>query len=244
VPSARTSNTVQYTTPTFAGINGTLSYSTCAAGTSGTNTNFCQEAVQHNTTVKADGYVWGATLRGTWGPFYGQVDYIAGRGNKSLNPLPAGQADLEANAWKVGGSWGYMTGARVGVIWARAERNNAVGLLGNDEVSINGWTINWEHTFGNFQVMAQYGWTSDLKNCNGDPGTVSCADSDSKGYMIGGRYLLSKRTWVYASYNRVSNGENTFSDYTGGAITSVGSPTVVPYGANPQIWAVGLFHQF
>jgi predicted porin len=243
VPSARTSNTVAYTTPTFAGINATLSYSTCAAGTSGSNQNFCQEAVQHNNTVDTDGRVWGATVRGTWGPFYGQIDYIDGKANRSLAALAPGAADLEANAWKVGASWGYMPGARVGVIWARAERNNAVGLQGDDEVHIDGWTINWEHTFGNFQVMAQYGWTSDLKRCDSTTATVSCDDSDSTGYMIGGRYLLSKRTWLYASYNRVSNGRNTFSDYTGGAITSVNSATV-PYGANPQIWALGLFHQF
>jgi predicted porin len=96
--------------------------------------------------------------------------------------------------------------------------------------------------------MAQFGWLNDLKSCNGDPGTVSCGDSSATGYMIGGRYFLSKRTWLYASYNLVNNDGNQFADYTGGAITSTNLPAGggvnYPYGADPQVWAVGIFHQF
>jgi predicted porin len=231
---ARISNTVQYTTPTFAGINGTLSYSPGA-----------QEAVQGTgTNVDPNGRIWGATVRGEWGPFYAQVDYADVQGNSSTVGLPR----LDGSAWKVGGSWGYMPGARVGIIWVRSEANNAVGLTTGDKVNQDGWTLNWEHTFGNFQVMAQFGFTNDIKSCNGDPGTVSCSDSSSTGYMIGGRYFLSKRTWLFASYNRVNNDSNQFADYTGGAQTStnlpVGGGAAYPYGADPQIMAVGIFHQF
>jgi predicted porin len=231
---ARVSNVVQYTTPTFAGLNATLSYSP----------NF-QEPVQANGLgTDTDGKIWGATVRGTWGPFYAQVDYADVTGNSQ----PLGNPRLEGSAWKVGGSWGYMPGARIGVIWVRSEANNAVGLLPGDKVNQDGWTVNWEHTFGNFQVMAQFGWLNDLKSCNGDPGTVSCGDSSATGYMIGGRYFLSKRTWLYASYNLVNNDGNQFADYTGGAITSTNLPAGggvnYPYGADPQIWAVGIFHQF
>ncbi len=230
---ARLSNVVQYTTPTFAGINGTLSYAPQA------------EAVQQTAAnVDTDGKIWGATVRGTWGPFYAQSDYADVQGNSSLVGAPR----LDGSAWKVGGSWGYMPGARVGIIWVRSEANNAVGLTTGDKVDQDGWTLNWEHTFGNFQVMAQYGFTNDLKSCNGDVGTVSCSDSGSQGYMIGGRYFLSKRTWLYASWNKVSNDRNQFSDYTGGAITSTNLPAGgganYPYGADPEIWALGIFHQF
>lgn len=230
---ARLSNVVQYTTPTFAGINGTLSYSPQA------------EAVQQTAAnIDTDGKIWGATLRGTWGPFYAQIDYADVQGNSSLVGAPR----LDGSAWKVGGSWGYMPGARVGIIWVRSEANNAVGLTTGDKVDQDGWTLNWEHTFGNFQVMAQYGFTNDIKSCNGDVTAVSCSDSGSQGYMIGGRYFLSKRTWLYASWNKVSNDRNQFSDYTGGAITSTNNPAGgganYPYGADPEIWALGIFHQF
>lgn len=237
---ARVSNMVQYTSPTFAGINGTLSYSPNA-----------QEAVQgEGAGFKADGYLWGATLRGTWGPFYAQVDYADVNGNSSTTGAPRG----DGSAWKVGASWGYMPGARIGVIWVRTENNMALntaqaavnGFAPGNKVNQDAWTINWEHTFGNFQVMAQYGWVNDVKNCN-NPG-ISCSDSGAKGYMVGGRYLLSKRTWLYASWNMVDNDTNNYADYTGGAITSTVVGTTngnyVPWGADPQIWAFGIFHQF
>jgi predicted porin len=229
---ARVSNTVQYTTPTFAGINGTFSWSANP-----------QEAVQNvGANVDTNGNVWAITGRGEWGPFYAQVDYANFDGNASFI---AGTPRIEGNAWKVGASWGYMPGARIGAIWVRTENNGAAGLTVGDEVNQQGWTINWEHTFGNFQVMAQYGQLGSIKDCDTDAavGNISCGSTKGDGYMVGGRYLMSKRTWLYASWNKVSNESNNFADYTGGGITSTsGAPT--PYGADPEIWAVGIFHQF
>jgi predicted porin len=250
---ARVSNMVQYTSPTFAGINGTLSYSPNAQeavqgeGTGNTN---CPPGAPATVSCKADGYLWGATLRGTWGPFYAQIDYADVNGNTPIGPAgtpPRG----DGQAWKVGGSWGYMPGARIGVIWVYTENNNAFsytaatanGFVPGDKVNQAGWTINWEHTFGNFQAMAQYGWTNDIKDC--DNAIISCSNSKSRGYMVGGRYLLSKRTWVFASWNLVDNKDNNYADYQGGSITStVTSAGNVPWGADPQIWAAGIFHQF
>ena len=227
VAVARQSNTVQYTTPTFGGFNATLSYSPNA-----------QEPVQNvGAGVDTDGNVIGVTLRGTFGAFYGQFDWAQ---NNFNSPLPAG-TQAEASFYKLGGSWGYMPGARVGAIWVRTERNNLLTAapLGTD-VSQDGWTINWEHTFGNVQAMAQYGQTGELKKC-----TVAgaCTNTKSTGFMVGGRYFMSKRTWLYASYNEVDNKANQFSDYTGGNITSTaGAPT--PLGADPRIIAFGIFHAF
>jgi hypothetical protein len=46
----------------------------------------------------------------------------------------------------------------------------------------------------------------------------------------------------------VDNDSNQFADYAGGAITSTNLPAgggaTYPYGAEPMIWAVGIFHQF
>jgi predicted porin len=93
--------------------------------------------------------------------------------------------------------------------------------------------------------MAQYGQLGNLKSCDSDatPGNVSCGDSGARAYMIGGRYFMSKRTWVYASYNGTSNKSNQFADYTNAGYTSVnGAP--FPYGADPDVWALGIQHNF
>ncbi|MGH8682391.1 MAG: porin [Burkholderiales bacterium] len=237
VAVARVSNVVQYTTPSFSGISGTLSYSPNP-----------REAVQNvGAGVDPDGAIWGATVRGVWGPFYVQGDYAENQGNTVVTT----GLQQKAKLYKVGGSWGYMPGSRIGLIWVRTDTNNQAGLVpglaANDDVYQDGWTINWEHTFGNVQVMAQYGWTGDMKDCNAATATVSCTDSDSNGFMVGARYFLSKRTWVYASYNQISNKTNQFADYTGSSITSTTGLTAAgpnPFGADPKIWALGIFHAF
>jgi predicted porin len=232
---ARVSNTVQYTSPTFAGMNLTASWSPGS-----------KEAVQNiGAGTQVDGAIWGLTGRGTYGPFYVQIDY-ANVDVPQVNTAAGVGQQGQGSSYKIGGSWGYMPGARIGAIWVKQELNNAngtvPGLAALDDVDQDGWTINWEHTFGNFQIMAQYGWTSDMKKC-APTATIACADSASTGFMIGGRYFLSKRTWLYASYNQISNDVNQFADYTGGSITSVnGAP--LPLGADPKIFALGMFHAF
>jgi predicted porin len=229
VPGTRTSNVVLYTTPTFVGLNASLYYSPNA-----------QEAVQTSATSDTDGYIWGATLRGSWGPFYSQFDYVSNQGN-----TPASGVRSDQSAYKLGASWGYLPGARIGLIGTYTYDNQPLGLTPGDKVDQWGWTVNWEHTFGNFQVMAQYGQISNLKSCDSDsaPGNLSCGDSAARGYMAGVRYLMSKRTWVYASYNLTSNKSNQFADYTNAGYTSVNG-TPVPYGADPEIWALGILHNF
>jgi predicted porin len=227
---ARVSNTVQYTTPTFGGMNATLSYAPGA------------ESVQGNSTSDTNGKVWGATLRGTFGAFYAQFDYADVTGNTA----PPGGVTAKGKAYKLGGSWGYMPGARVGIIWVKTDVDNntgaVTGVTAGDDVNQDGFTINWEHTFGNIQPMAQYGWTGDMKGCNV---AAECDNTKSTAFMLGARYFLSKRTWVYASYNQVSNKDNQFADYTGGGITSVTTGTLGAHlGADPKIWALGLFHSF
>jgi len=233
---ARVSNVVQYTTPTFAGMNLTASYSPNA-----------QEPVQNSSVSDADGWLWGLTWRGTWGPFYAQADYVDVNGN---TPFGVGAIQPSGQAFKVGGSWGYMPGARIGLIWVRTDIDKSSGTTGGsiatgDSPRQDGFTINWEHTFGNIQVMAQYGWTDDIKNCNAaTQALASCASSASDGFMIGGRYFLSKRTWLYASYNQVNNDANQFADYTGGGITANNQLVNTRLGADPKIWALGIFHAF
>jgi len=255
---ARVSNMLQYTTPTFAGINGTLSYSPNAQEAvqgEGTGTTNCQAGAPAGVSCKSDGYLWGATARGEWGPFYAQVDYADVNGNTPIGPAgtpPRG----DGSAWKVGGSWGYMPGARIGLIWVKSTNNNAFsvtaatqnGFIPGNSVNQQGWTLNWEHTFGNFQVMAQYGQLGNIKGCTSQPATgawIDCGDTKAIGYMVGGRYFLSKRTWLFASWNLVDNKSNQFADYNGGAITSTNATAGnTPFGADPQIWALGIFHNF
>jgi predicted porin len=235
-PVARQSNVVAYTTPTFSGFNATLSYSPNAG-----------EAVQHNLTTgtNTDGAVWGATVRGAIASFHGQFDYVQNEGN-GPNSGAASQVTPKFTGYKAGLGWKYMPGANLSFIWVRSENNAAFGETIGTKVNQNGYTINWEHTFGNIQAMAQYGWLDNMKGCTGAVGTIGCSDTKATAYMVGARYLLSKRTWLYATYNLVDNKNNNFSDYTGASMTSVAGngAVLLPMGADPEVWALGVFHAF
>lgn len=228
-PASRQSNVVMYTTPTFSGFNGSLYYSPNA-----------QEAVQHQTSQETDGAIWGVTLRGNFGQFLGQLDYVSNKGNSPIG----GGSRSDTEGVKAGLAWRYLPGASVGLTYVWAESNRVLGLTAGDDARQDAWTLNWEHTFGNVQVMAQYGMLGSLKDCDGATLTVDCGGSKADAYMVGARYLLSKRTWVYASWNMVDNEENQFADYRSAGYTSVGASTLTPYGADPQIWALGVFHAF
>ena len=65
--------------------------------------------------------------------------------------------------------------------------------------------------------------------------------------MVGGRYLVSKLTALYATYNVVTNKANQTLDYVGGGISSapnVGLLTGIAPGADPKILALGIIHNF
>jgi predicted porin len=247
IVAARISNAIQYTTPTWAGNNFTITWSPQIGTGAG------QEVVQNqSTSISPDFAAWAATWRGTFGPIYAQLDYVNLKGNKygptltalQGNPTPGLEWQQKAQAYKAGISWGYLPGARVGVVWVRQQQNAAVGLLAGQTVHKDGYTVNWSQTFGNIQAMAQYGWTGDIQSCAAVD-AVTCGDTSANGWMVGGRYLMSKRTWIYLTYNQVNNKANDFIDYTGGGITSSGGPGgATPYGADPRIFALGFFHHF
>ena len=231
IVTARVSNTIQYTTPTWAGNNFTLSWSPSAQeavqgqstgcsvtgiGTTGSTAISCGTSAQD-----ANGQIWAATWRGTFGPVYAQLDYASVHGNAPK--APSSGTRVKAQLYKAGLGWGYLPGARVALIWVRTKNNNATGLAGTS-VYKDGYTLNWYQTFGNIQAMAQYGWTGDIKGC---PTGSNCNDTKSNAWMIGGRYLLSKRTWLYLTYNQVNNKGNEFVDYTGAAQTSTNSGATI-----------------
>lgn len=118
---------------------------------------------------------------------------------------------------------------------------------GCDDLKQESWLLSWEQQFGNFQLLAQYGWAGNVK---GSTTAAGLPDSDVQSYLIGGRYFLSKRTWIYATYNQLNNGRNNYTDYWAGWVSSANQLGLAPglpstsSGADPRIIAVGVFHNF
>jgi GBP family porin len=231
-PTTRTSNVMAYNSPTINGFNATVSYAPNS------------EAAAANTNT-------GAKIYGVTGRYSGivnaQVDYAV---NEAATPA-AGSAQ-KLSGLKVGVGYPYAPGAQIAVIFISEKNDNLAaaqaalqGFATNDSVKANAVIVNWEHTFGNIQALAEAGKVAKAKGCSV---SANCDNSESTGYMVAGRYLFSKRTAAYVSYNRITNKDNATWDLSGGgqssASASGGFLPATSAGADPRIIALGVVHNF
>jgi predicted porin len=241
--TARTSNTIQYNSPTVNGFNGSLNYTpNSEAAGAGAST---------------DASIRGVTLRYS-GIVNVQYDYARNQG-------PSGGANrLNIKGNKIGVGWPYAPGAQISAIWMQVKNDDVAGqaLFSalHDNIKQNAFTLNWEHLFGNVQALAMASRLQKATGCTESVGAVAgvsgttCSDTDATGYMLAAKYLLSKRTGIYVSYNRTNNKANQIADYTSSNITSVPAPAAVVNGPaagsglapgqDPRIWAIGVLHNF
>ena len=219
-PVTRQSDVISYNSPTFGGFNVSLSYSPSD-----------QEAASaYNDAPGTDrGNIMGITGRYTSGALRAQADF-ARRSNVS------NVEGADNTGMKFGLGWAYATGSQISFILGR---NQAESSVAGTDLRQRFHLVNWEHMMGQWQLMAQYGWTNDISGT----GPVTGDNTSSKAYTLAAKYFLSKRTGVYASFNQIRNDDNQIMDYVGGAYTSV-APGALPPGADPRVIAVGVQHNF
>ena len=223
-PTARTSNVLSYTTPIVNGVDATVAISPQSEGTQASATN------------NTDGKITALTARYT-GRVNAQLDWAK---NKKQTPL-AGAGDL--TGLKLGVGYPYAPGAQIAFVYVNQKQDNALAVAGainaGDTVKAKGWGINWEQTFGNILALAQYARTNDLNGCG-----IGCPDTNAKMYMVGAKYLFSKRTGAYATYNQITNASNSFVDFNNGGGYTPSALAIGSAGADPKVYAVGIMHNF
>ena len=226
-PTARTSNVVAYNSPTVNGLNATVSYAP----------NSEAAGVNADTNAK----IYGVTGRYS-GIVNAQVDYAVNQA--------AGAGAQKLSGLKVGVGYPYAPGAQIAVVFISEKNDNLAAAVAGfvaagDSVKANAVIVNWEHTFGNIQALAEVGKVAKAKGCSVAGG---CDNTDATGYMVAGRYLLSKRTATYVSYNKITNKANATWDTSGGgqssASASGGFLPNLSAGADPRIIALGVIHNF
>jgi predicted porin len=230
-PATRTANVVSYNTPTWGGFNASVYF----APNSSTDQNTGSEGTAYTGTGQKKASLYDITARYTGGPFRAQFDWAA---HKYLSTDPAPQR--EDSGMKLGVGWAYAPGSQISAVFEKLTNKDAASLfgVGVEERKVDMWLINWEHMLGQWQLLAQYLQTGDVKGLNADPGQTK-----AKAYTIGAKYFLSKRTGVYASYNKIDNQANAWADYTGGAYSSA-NLGIANRGADPTVMAVGMMHNF
>jgi predicted porin len=243
VPVTRQSNVMSYNSPTMGGFNASLSYSPGAT-----------EGATFTGSAQSKDTVWGITGRYTGGALRAQFDW-AKRSNVGF------VGDQNYTGWKLGLGWAYAPGSQISVIHERLENKNlqttggvtvpgistilaipglaTAGQTAKQKVNL----INWEHMLGQWQLLAQYAWTSKLEGVN------ITDDTQTKGFTLAAKYFLSKRTGAYVSYTAIENKANAVGDLTGGGYSSTGASgaqglPASARGADPKIWAIGVMHNF
>jgi predicted porin len=270
-PTTRTNNAFVYTSPTFSGFNGTVYYSpnseattaqSSVPGSANIDTNgkiygftlrytgVVNAQVDWGTIVKASGSVNNGTAGVTPAPANTQIN--TGANQPPNTPVANGPGNL--TGLKVGVGWPYAPGGQISLVYVQLKQESANGTAGftatGDTVQQKGWGLNWEHVFGNIQALAQYSQVGKATGCTenfnsntqilGVQGTT-CDGTKAKAYMIGARYLMSKRTAVYVTYNQIKNDANANQDYQPAGYSAVGT---LAAGADPRVWAIGMMHNF
>ena len=225
-PAGRTSNVVAYNSPTVNGLNATLSYAPNS------------ETAAPNANTGAN--IWGITMRYS-GVVNLQWDY-------AVNQAASGGANqLKVTGNKLGIGWPYAKGAQISLIWTKNKNDDVAGTAGfsalHDNIAQTAWTLNWEHMFGNIQALAMVGKLNAASGCTAlNGGANGCDGTTATGYMLGARYVLSKRSAVFLTYNKVTNGANQVADYVNDGYTA--ASTTIAAGSDPRVIAVGMMHNF
>jgi predicted porin len=244
---ARQSNVMSYTTPQLGPVNFSLYWSPDTGAAPFVNNESATGGQNTNAKLMA------ATGRFAMGPITAQIDYVQKETRSDFSTVNG--AVPKNTGLKGGLAFSYAPGAQVGLVVTRAQTDNAV-LPGTTVPNVNAdlkqlsWVLNWEHIFGNVQLLAQYGQQGKVSGCgtgvtvvNGTSTSSWCDNSKAKAWMVGAAYLMSKRTRLYATYNETRNEANAFSDYLGGAYTSA-SNQFNARGFDPRIIGVGIQHNF
>ena len=267
---SRVSNLFQYITPVFAGgTYASFSYSpTSEASPAGGNTDgkLLAVSVEGATGVFQWGVDWAKSTASSIGSagiataVPAQVN-VGGSG-VTVPGLAAGSLagrQQASSGQKLRFGWWYTPGGKIAVIWDKSIQDyggSFGGLASNPDPTASrltqaAWSLSWEHRFGNFQGLAQWGKLGNIQGCV----TVrACDNTNATQWLLALRYIFSPRTWLYASYNATRNASNYNIDYIPGGQTSAtaggttlsgaGGLPVSSVGADPRIFALGIQHRF
>jgi predicted porin len=229
-PGGRLSNVFSYNSPTMGGFNASVYFSPEA------------ETGAFTGTGQSEQRLFALTARYSGGALRGQFD-ISKRDN-------IGNASgAEDTGWKVGLGWAYAPGSQISIVHGTLENERIVSpfatvpaLAGVTQAEVDITTLHCEHMLGQWQLIAQYMFTSEV-----DTNLGEAADSRTRGITLAAKYFLSKRTGVYVSYNQYRNEENIWTDFGPGAcLTSAPNChlSAASAGADTRIIAIGVLHNF
>jgi len=231
----RANNAIAYISPSFAGFNAVLAYSS-NIGNSNPLGLAAQEGATGTTANKGndgDAVLMTANLNYNNGPISLAADYEIVNFNGGLNSVSSvtgatARAHDDVQVYTFAGSYDFGV-VKVAALYDNLKTNvNSYGRgLNVGEADIDSWFISASAPFGKFLVKATYGETEN-DNVQNSKGTK---------FGLGLDYNLSKRTKIYTGYAIISN-ENNAAYAVSPAANSYGT------GYGVQGFDLGVAHTF
>jgi predicted porin len=230
----RMNNSLVYMSPSFSGLSFALG--TSFQKESGLNNN-------SNNTTNGKPAFYSGMVKYENGPLFLSGAYETAKHLGACNGINCGTVgsfneNIDTKSWKVGA--GYSFGDFV--VNAVYDNIKVKVNTGTTDVKRSAYGLNGVYTIGNIALKAgayKAGKISGNK------------DSSASLYEVGGDYMLSKRTKVYALYAKVNNDKNAAYDLGGAAASdygpAAGVPSFVTPGANgrdPGAFSIGVRHTF
>lgn len=232
----RINNAIAYVSPTVAGFNGVIGYSTGLTNTvnggalAGHENMGADNLLQGNTA-------WTLGLNFETGPIYVGYAYTAvnaaGNGSLGTDGLLAGVSKLDDHRAAVLYKAAF---GQVGLMYDRARSVNTVSPNNSQSV----WYLSGKfNVAANGAVLAQWGHAGDVSNNGSDR-------AGANHYVLGYEHSLSKRTVLKAIYSRINNKDNANYDFLYGvsAANSTATGAGVNDGAAVQGFSLGMRHSF
>lgn len=231
----RASNAIAYISPSFAGFNAVLAYSS-NIGNSNALGIAAQEGGNASTPNKGndgDATLMTANLNYNNGPISLAADYEIINFNGGLDSVSnkTAREHDDVQVYTFAGSYDFGV-VKVAALYDNLKTNvNSYGRgVGTGEADIDSWFISASAPFGKFLVKATYGET---ENDN-------VQDSKGTKFGLGLDYNLSKRTKIYTGYAIISNEKN--AAYT--VSPSANAYGVTGNGYGVQGFDLGVAHTF
>jgi predicted porin len=258
----------------------TVQYSALKDGTA-VQISYSPGSEAQGANANVDAKLWAITLQQQWRTVTVGYDWTKMSGNSPASNAACGTAaglpslcgQPSSTGHKLRAGWFYQPGGQISLLWVKSVQDNggySVIALGNPAVanllglvpdvtatslSQTSWGVGWEHMFGNVQALAQWGKINNITGC-----AVSgkCDNTGATTWLLGARYIFSKRTAMYVNYTTIRNSANYNMDFVGGWMTSasttlpaaLGGTNIAPglspasVGADPRLFGVGIMHNF
>lgn len=252
----RLSKTVQYWSPVWNGMQFKIAtqLNNYKASTGSLT------ALNSTNTANIDPSLWSYSLSWTGGPFTAYGAYETHKGYNSTTV--SADAGVKDTGMQLGGKWDFGPGA-VTLQWERLKYGNNAGVAAaTNNFNLVNWALGGTFKIGgNGTLWGSYSKTPGRSSCgsaNVVAGTLEglCGSGSAASFLaLGYDHAMSKRTALYATYGKITNGQaTTVAGATVGSAyyyiagpagnSNVGSVSAIAAGTDVTTYAVGVKHTF